>query len=579
MEVPVDDGQHRGAAALAQIAAELAGIDPMWVGLSDDVASGWYHQNSDELFRGFRIGADDVVLDVGCGSGGGSAKFCGQRGAHIICVDVEEEKVAQARKILEQTPARRVETFVSSANPLPLGSGVASKIICMEVIEHVDDPSQFIAELVRVGKPGAQYLITVPDPIQEQLQKQLAPEIYFQKPNHIRIIQRDEFAAMISAAGLVIDKHVHHGFYSAFQWIIFWACGQRFTPPWHSLLKHWARTWNLLQATDGDARVKPVLDDFLPKCQVIVAHKPLGLKLSPKSVGLPLQVRNEQFSFKSVVTLINKITGLIKKPDIEEVPTHLHHDSWASEDIEAAKLSDAHLSGWFLAESQELLRGFKVTAADMVLDIGCGGDAQFIKFCANQGAEVVFADIDPEKVEAIERALQGSKARTKQGLVTDGNPLQLPDSSMTKVVAMEVLEHVDDPAQFMRELVRVGKSGAQYLITVPDALSEEAQRSLAHESYFRKPNHIRTFTRDEFERLVVDAGLILERRAYYGFFWAIWWCFFWVCKQDLGAPWHPLLDSWGRTWACLLRQPEGAKIKAVLDNFMPKSQAIIARKP
>ena len=569
--------QKPAGSASAQMAAELDAIDPMWVGLTDDVASGWYRQNGNELFRDFCIEPDDVVLDVGCGSGGGSARFCGQRGAHVICVDIDAEKVAEARKILEQTSARRVETYVSDANPLPLLTETASKIICMEVIEHVDDPTQFLAELVRVGKPGARYLITVPDALQENLQKQLAPTSYFEKPNHIRIIERAEFAAMVSAAGLEIEQQEHHGFYSAFQWIIFWACGQKFMPPWHCLLKHWARTWGMLLAMDDGMRSKHALDEFMPKLQVIVAHKPLHLKSPALSVKPILQTGREarrvnrpaivDTAFKSMrklgTSVMRRVTG------------------WRDRDLESDETStvaDTRLSGWFCEESQELLQGFKVTAADIVLDIGCG-DAPFIHFCARQGAEVVFADIDPDKVAAVERALQGSPARAMRPLVTDGNPLQLPDASMTKVVAMEVLEHVDDPAQFMEELVRVGKPGAQYLITVPDALSEELQRSLAPESYFQRPNHVRIFQRDEFERLIVNAGLIIERRTYYGFFWSIWWCLFWVCRQDLGAPWHPLLDSWGKTWACLLRQPEGPKIKSVLDNFMPKSQAIIARKP
>lgn len=556
-----------------QVVAELGAIDPLWTGLRDDVASDWYRQNSDELYIDFRIAAEDVVLDVGCGSGGGSAKFCGERGAHVICVDVDAKKVKSAKKTLQQTKARLVETFVSDADPLPLSNEVASKIICMEVIEHVDDPAQFLAELVRVGKPGAQYLLTVPDPVQEKLQKQLAPASYFEKPNHIRIIERDDFAAMVEAAGLKIERHTHHGFYSALQWILFWACGQNFTPPWHPLLKHWARTWEMLLSMEGGARVKQALDDCLPKCQVIVARKPLDLKCAPapveaRSAVAPTARRSHLSSIKSMGLSV-----------FRSIPWRAFSRSRGDDrDTGPATEIDTRLSGWFCEESQELLRGFKVTAADTVLDIGCG-DAPFISFCARQGAEVVFADIDPQKVAAVERALQGSNARAKRPLVTDGNPLQLPDGSMTKIVAMEVLEHVDDPAQFVGELVRVGKPGAQYLITVPDARSERVQKNLAHESYFQKPNHIRIFEREEFERLLTDAGLIIERRTYYGFFWAVWWAFFWVCKQDLQDPWHPLLDSWGRTWACLLRQPGGPKIKAVLDDFMPKSQAIIARKP
>ncbi|MDD0844988.1 methyltransferase domain-containing protein [Pseudomonas sp. Gutcm_11s] len=241
-------------------------------------------------------------------------------------------------------------------------------------------------------------------------------------------------------------------------------------------------------------------------------------------------------------------------------------------------LTDAHLSGWFHRESQELFEGFPIAAEDSVLDIGCG-DGTFVRFCAEFGAEVIFADIDGEKIAGVERSLQGSRARGVVPLVTDANPLPLPDARVSKVVAMEVLEHVEDPAQFVRELVRVGKPGAQYLITVPDALAENVQKNLAPASYFERPNHIRVFQRDEFEKLLTDAGLIVEKRAYYGFYWSIWWFFFWACKQELSPPWHPLLETWQRTWGILLSTPDGPRIKKALDEAMPKSQAIIARKP
>ena len=55
---------------------------------------------------------------------------------------------------------------------------------------------------------------------------------------------------------------------------------------------------------------------------------------------------------------------------------------------------DASLSGWFKHETAELLEGFKISSEDVVLDVGCG-DSPFLHFCAMQGAEVIFADIDP----------------------------------------------------------------------------------------------------------------------------------------------------------------------------------------
>lgn len=241
-------------------------------------------------------------------------------------------------------------------------------------------------------------------------------------------------------------------------------------------------------------------------------------------------------------------------------------------------LKDAYLSGWFQHETHELMTGFAISPEDTVLDVGCG-DGPFVQFCANHGAEVIFADIDGEKVAAVERMLQGSPARAVHPLVTDANPLPLADGRANKIIAMEVLEHVDDPAQFMRELVRVGQPGAQYLLTVPAPLAESVQKHLAPDSYFQKPNHIRVFQEQEFEQLVLDAGLVIERKDHYGFYWSMWWFFFWTCKQDLSPPWHPLLESWTNTWAMLLDTPDGPRIKKALDRAMPKSQLIIARKP
>jgi len=241
-------------------------------------------------------------------------------------------------------------------------------------------------------------------------------------------------------------------------------------------------------------------------------------------------------------------------------------------------LFDAHLSGWFREDTGELLQGFKISAEDTVLDVGCG-NGPFIYFCALQGAEVIFADIDADKIAAAEKSLIGSPARAIRPIVSDANPLPLPDGTVTKIVAMEVLEHVDDPRQFMRELLRVGRPGAQYLISVPDMGAEILQKDLAPPVYFQKPNHVRIFQRDEFEKLITDAGLIVEHRVYYGFYWSIWWLMFWACEHDLYAPPHTLLKHWMKTWDLLLHTSKGPHFKKVLDKFLPKSQAIIARKP
>lgn len=231
----------------------------------------------------------------------------------------------------------------------------------------------------------------------------------------------------------------------------------------------------------------------------------------------------------------------------------------------------AHITG-------ELLRGFAIQPEHQVIDVGCG-DNTFIDFCARQGAEVTFVDILPDMVANAELRLKDSPARGIHGIVCDAGPLPLPDRHFDRVVCTEVIEHVDDPADFLHELVRIGKPGALFLLSVPDPASESVQKELAPPVHFEKPNHINFFTREAFDQLITNGGLIIENKSYNGFFWSIFWTFFWSCDQDLPPPLHPVLESWARTWELMLKTKDGPRIKHALDQVMPKSQVVIARKP
>ena len=245
-------------------------------------------------------------------------------------------------------------------------------------------------------------------------------------------------------------------------------------------------------------------------------------------------------------------------------------------DFERCSLLDARRNGWYQKKSGELIEGFCVAQHDTFLDVGCG-DGPASKFAAGCGAEVIAADIDPDKVAIVEEKLQ-SKARRFRGIVTDSNPLPLEAESATKIVAMEVMEHVPEPKQFLAELVRVGKSDAQYLITVPDPVAETIQKDIAPPAYWSAPNHLHVFQREELDELIRDAGLTIERRTRYGFYWSMWWILFWAAEQEFGEPESPLLANWTATWHQLMTSSKGDQVREALDDFMPKSQVIVARK-
>jgi ubiquinone/menaquinone biosynthesis C-methylase UbiE len=241
-------------------------------------------------------------------------------------------------------------------------------------------------------------------------------------------------------------------------------------------------------------------------------------------------------------------------------------------------LHDAILSGWFNQETGELFTGFAITPEDTVLDVGCG-DGGNVHFCAMRGAKIILADIDAAKVEAARQRMSDTPAREVEHHVTDCNPLPLADATATRIVSTEVIEHVDDPAQFLSELVRVGKPGALYLLSVPHPSSEDLQKDIASPEYFQKPNHIRIISEDQFKQMVTDVGLEVISHSQYGFYWSMWMLLFWEAKVDLSNADHPLLNHWAQTWQAVLDSPRGAQIKEALDAVVAKSQVIIARKP
>jgi len=235
---------------------------------------GWFNTGAGELFTNFPVGPGDVVADIGCGDGG-NARFCARLGARLILADIDAASVARAAAAVAAEPGcAGVESHATDSDPLPIASGTASKVICTEVIEHVDDPARLMAELARIGQAGALYLIACPDPGSEAIQKRVAPPSHFEKPHHVRIIAHDEFARYVEDAGLVIESRHSHGFYRSIWWTLFWASGVEAEQPDHPMLDAWSRTWSLLLDQPNGNVIKQALDDLRPMSQVIIARKP-----------------------------------------------------------------------------------------------------------------------------------------------------------------------------------------------------------------------------------------------------------------------------------------------------------------
>jgi 2-polyprenyl-6-hydroxyphenyl methylase / 3-demethylubiquinone-9 3-methyltransferase len=94
------------------------------------------------------------VVDVGCG-GGILADAMARRGADVLGIDLATKalKVAQLHAIEAATPRIAYREIAAEA----LAEEAAERfdvVTCMEMLEHVPDPSSVVAACARLAKPG-----------------------------------------------------------------------------------------------------------------------------------------------------------------------------------------------------------------------------------------------------------------------------------------------------------------------------------------------------------------------------------------------------------------------------------------
>ena len=101
-------------------------------------------------------GATDRILEVGCGAGHVLAAFAGKRRTGI---DLSPSMLQRARKRLDSG----VSLLQGAAEQLPFPDKRFDVVICTEVLEHTVAPEQVIRELVRVARPGARIIVSIPN--------------------------------------------------------------------------------------------------------------------------------------------------------------------------------------------------------------------------------------------------------------------------------------------------------------------------------------------------------------------------------------------------------------------------------
>jgi SAM-dependent methyltransferase len=109
-----------------------------------------------ELIRRYAPLEERTILDVGCGLGTYVEAFR-RFSQDVHGVDIDEEKIIEGSRHLPNL-------CVASSESLPYACGTFDVVLSHEVIEHVKDDRQAVAEAVRVlRRPGGRLVIWAPN--------------------------------------------------------------------------------------------------------------------------------------------------------------------------------------------------------------------------------------------------------------------------------------------------------------------------------------------------------------------------------------------------------------------------------
>ena len=150
------------------------------------------------------------VLEVGAGIGNMTRMMYGRE--LIVATDVELPYLHMLRNRFSRHPNVRVEHFdLNSDDYLQLRSYAFDTVVCLNVLEHVEDHTGALQRLHDVLVPGGKLLLWVP-----------ADQALFgtmdEQVGHVRRYERDELRALIEEAGFTMDAIRYQNRFGRFAW-------------------------------------------------------------------------------------------------------------------------------------------------------------------------------------------------------------------------------------------------------------------------------------------------------------------------------------------------------------------------
>ena len=218
---------------------------------------------------------------------------------------------------------------------------------------------------------------------------------------------------------------------------------------------------------------------------------------------------------------------------------------------------------------------------ERVLDVGCGEGRHSWEACKTANCLVYALDIE---VGGLDKARYMFQDMDKRGesrgrwILIKGDTMSLPfkDATFDKIICAEVLEHIPDDQQSIRELVRVLKDDGIIAISVPTYLPEAICWKLSRDYHDQPGGHIRIYKTSELVAPLRQNNLHLyatrHKHALHSIYWILR-CLFGVNKEKALIPslYYKFL-----VWDIKTKSKPIRLLEDFLNHFFPKSMVFYA---
>lgn len=159
---------------------------------------------------------------------------------------------------------------------------------------------------------------------------------------------------------------------------------------------------------------------------------------------------------------------------------------------------------WWAGRQKLVLDLLSSEEPKKILDIGCG-TGETISFLQKQ-----FPDANIQGVDLSPEAVKFTKSRGHQATISSATKLPFPDKTFDAVLLLDVIEHIKDDTNTIKEAKRVIKNNGCIIITAPSL-------PFIWSAHDQNQGHFRRYTRSRITAIAKKNSLTLTKISYFNF--------------------------------------------------------------